>query len=277
MKKTMRIFIVIILFTLLQNGCSNNSKKEQGSLIEKDSIDTNGPIKKKITKTEHFRLSSILGTFPPHGGVYEYDAKQKIWCERPMAADMLAYASQNNIDDPRKVPDLSDYFDEKTSNMINTCILSIETLENKKIISLRFGGNLIFEDSVNLQTMSVKISKPLKNFIGEIPGSMVLSDGRDYTISINSPSIKYSNEWGKYDLNFTKISTENISLVLTEKAYFHKESSKETKEKGFIVKGQNVLVEKLSDNFAYVKFVNSKGSITRGWLLKSDLSISIHD
>jgi len=77
MKKTMRIFIVIILFTLLQNGCSNNSKKEQGSLIEKDSIDTNGPIKKKITKTEHFRLSSILGTFPPHGGVYEYDAKKK--------------------------------------------------------------------------------------------------------------------------------------------------------------------------------------------------------
>ena len=277
MKKTRPIFTIIILFTLLLNGCSNNSKEEQGSSIEKDSLNKNEPKKKEITKPEHFRLFSILGTFAPHGGLYEYDSIQKKWSERPMAANMLSYASQNNIDDPEKVPDLSNYFDEKISNMINTCILSIETRENNKIISLRFGGNLIFEDSVTLQTMSVKISKSLKNFIGEIPGSMDLSEGRDYTISINPPSMKYSNDVGDYELNFSKVSTENISIVLTEKAYFHKEPSIETKEKGYIVIGQNVFIEKSSDKFAYVKFINGKGVITRGWLLKSDLSISIQD
>jgi hypothetical protein len=277
MKKTMLIFTVIILFTLLQNGCSNNLKEKQVSSIKKDSLNKNEPKKREITKTEHFRLSSISGTFSPHGGFYDYDASKKKWCERPMGADIFAYEAQNNIDDPGKVPDLSNYFDEKISNMINTNILSIVTRENNKIISLRFGGNLIFEDSVNLQTMSVKISKPLKNFIGEIPGSMDLSEGRDYTISIKSPSIKYSNEIGEYELNFSKVTTEDISIVLTEKAYFHKESSIETKGKGYVVKGQNVLIEKLSEKFAYVKFVNSKGSITRGWLLKSDLSISIQD
>ncbi len=262
-----------MLFTLLLNGCSSNSKEGQDSALNKDSLNNKEPTKKEIRKTEHFKLFSISGTFFPHGGWYEYDSIQKKWCERPMAADMLAYEAQNNIDDPEKVPDLSNYFDERTSNMINTCILSIETRENNKIISLRFGGNLIFEDSVTLEKISVKIPKSLNNFIGEIPGSMDLSEGRDYTISINPPSINYSNEVGDYELNFSKVSTENISIVLTEKAYFHKEPSIETKQKGYIVGGQNVFIEKSSDKFAYVKFINSKGIITRGWLLKSDLSI----
>jgi hypothetical protein len=277
MKKTNYIFTIITLFILLLNGCSNNLEEEQGSLVDKDSLNNNELIKNKIIKTEHFRLNSIFGTFAPHGGLYEYDSKQKKWCERPMAADMLAYASQNNIEDSEKVEDLSDYFDEKTSNMINTCILSVETREKNKIIRLRFGGDLIFEDSVNLQTRSIKISKLLKNFIGETPGSMYLSEGSNYLISINQPSINYSNEVGDYELNFSKITTEKISIVTKEKAYFYQDPLIESKEKVYIVKTQNVFIEKFTDKFVYVKFINGEGIITRGWLLKSDLSLSVQD
>lgn len=274
MKKAIKILTIIISSTLLLHSCSQNSKEKESISINQDSINNNDLNNKQINKIEYFKLASISGTFAPHGGVYEYDTIQKKWCERPMAADMLAYASQNNIDDPGKVPDLSYYFDENTSNMINTCFLSIETRKSDKIISIRFGGNLIFEDSVTLQTMNVKVSKSLKNLMGEIPGSMDLSEGRDYWISINPPVMKYSNELGEYEFNFSKVTDENISIVLTEKAYFHKEPSLETKEKGFIVRGQNVFIEKFNDKFTYVKFINAKGLIRRGWLLKSDLSIS---
>ena len=47
MRKTKPIFTIIILFTLLLNGCSNNSKEEQGSSIEKDSLNKNEPKKKR--------------------------------------------------------------------------------------------------------------------------------------------------------------------------------------------------------------------------------------
>jgi hypothetical protein len=161
--------------------------------------------------------------------------------------------------------------------MINTCILSVETREKNKIIRLRFGGDLIFEDSVNLQTRSIKISKLLKNFIGETPGSMYLSEGSNYLISINQPSINYSNEVGDYELNFSKITTEKISIVTKEKAYFYQDPLIESKEKVYIVKTQNVFIEKFTDKFVYVKFINGEGIITRGWLLKSDLSLSVQD
>jgi hypothetical protein len=46
---------------------------------------------------------------------------------------MLAYATQNNIEKPEDVPDLSEYFDERVTNMFNSCVISIKTYSNQPV------------------------------------------------------------------------------------------------------------------------------------------------
>lgn len=273
MKNTKSILNMTIVFLMLLNSCTNEpivAPNGPGIIVP---TDIEYPKKKEIIKTEHFRLFSITGICAPHGGYYEYDSKKKNWCERSMMADINAYAHQNNINDIDKIPDLSYYFEKSISNMLNSCMLSIITRKETKIISLRFGGNLLFEDTLALSKTSVKIPKSLNNFLDDIPGSMDLSDGRDFRILINQLALKFSNDFGNYELNFSKIPIKNIAIVMTKKAFFHKEPSAETIEKGYIVRGQNVVIEKSNDTFVLVKFINSKGIVRKGWVLKSDLSI----
>lgn len=72
------------------------------------------------------------------------------------------------------------------------------------------------------------------------------------------------------DRQNTSIETENIFTIKSEKAYFYNEPSIETKRKGYLISGQTVTSLKQDGDFIYIEY-ESNNSVTKGWLLKSDL------
>lgn len=66
-------------------------------------------------------------------------------------------------------------------------------------------------------------------------------------------------------------TNHHLHSVLVQSAYFHNSPSKSTKRSGYLIYGE--VVEPLSQKsgFVYVIYKNSKGQISKGWILKTDL------
>ena len=202
MKSFCKLLFVLLISSMMAS-CNNDSSNKSSSSNKIDS-----------TTTEKFQLVAINGQFPPAGAVYEYDDKKSEWCNRPTAADLTAYATQNKIEDPEKIPDLSDYFGEKTTKLLNSCYITISTKGNLVNFMLYYNGNSVYEYSVNNAgipnngSKEVRVDK-INNFDlspDPDPGSMILSDGKNYVITIGKePTISFSNESGNYSLAFKKI------------------------------------------------------------------------
>ncbi len=222
MKKKYSLLNTIFIITIMLSSCSNSNSNESSLINKKDSILNNESAfivnQKAETTIEEFQLVSIIGQFAPHGAVYEYDSIKRSWCERPMAADMLAHATQNNIKDPKKIPDLSSFFNNQTTKYLNSCHLSIKTKGDSIYLLLRYKEKIMYECSYFIQNENNK-SKQIK--IDRLPnldiskdiageGSMDLSEGREFIITIGkNPLLSFSNDIGNYDLLFTKINSAN--------------------------------------------------------------------
>lgn len=61
--------------------------------------------------------------------------------------------------------------------------------------------------------------------------------------------------------------------VASERAYFFDKPEKGTQRKAYLVKGENLTIfnDDFSSEFVYVEFVNAKGRVSIGWILRSDL------
>lgn len=270
------ICYAIFLTTVMFQGCTNNTENASVKNLMQDVNNDNESKRIDNYTATYFQLNRITGNFMPHGAVYEFDSKKTQWCERPMAADALAYSAQNDIDSPEQLPDLNYYFENNVTNLLNSFIITIKTYPTHKLVFINSGGNILFKDSISIQTTKIKPKKSIRLFKKDfIPGSMILTDGSNYEINLNGkPSINFSNTFGDYLLDFQKLKFDKIATVSSDVAYFHKSPSLATKSKAFVVKDQSIMIENSKDDFIYCIFTNDKGIMTRGWILKSDLYIS---
>jgi hypothetical protein len=287
MKKISLVIIAATITLFSISSCGSSSSKESTSMHKTDSVynDSSTSIKnfKDAMSIENYRLISIFGSTGPKGAFYEYDSVKAMWCDRPMAADMMAYGRQNNIDNPEDIPDLSTYFDNQVTNRLNSCQISIgKDLDSTNFV-LKYRGNLIFEytfaNSKNKGSKQKEINvNELKNFDLTVDdGSMVLSDAKKFVISIGeNPSISFSNEYGSYDMSFVNVKGVSKgtkeATIISDRAFFYKEPNVLTKRKAYMIKGQAVNYEKVSGDFFYGFFINTQGDKTEGWMLKSDVN-----
>ncbi len=63
------------------------------------------------------------------------------------------------------------------------------------------------------------------------------------------------------------------AVVKSDKAYYYKAADASTIRKAFNVKGDILKYTQVSGDFIYVSYTNTKGTVTQGWMLKSDLTI----
>jgi len=287
MKKISLVIIAatITLFSIV--SCGGSSSKEPTSMSKTDSVYNDSSASSNNNKgamsIENYRLISIYGSTGPKGSFYEYDTDKGVWCIRPMAADMLAYGSQNNIESPEDIPDLSTYFDIQTTNRLNSCLISIAKDLDSTYFVLKYRGNSIYEYS--FANPKNKSSKPkeinvnvLKNFdlslIEEEP--IDLSVAKNIVISIGeNPSISFSNEYGNYDLTFANVNgvskATKTATITSDQAFFYNQPNESTKRKAYMIKGQAVNYDKVNGDFFYGFFINTQGNKTEGWMLKSDV------
>ena len=286
MKKVSLIIIAATITVFSIISCGGSSSKESNSMYKTDSVynDSSTSINniKDAMSIENYRLISIYGSTGVKGAFYEYDTVKAMWCDRPMAADMMAYSRQNNTVNPEDIPDLSTYFDIQTTNRLNSCLISIAKDLDSTYFVLKYRGNSIFEYS--FANSKNKSSKPkeinvnvLKNFDLTVDdGSMDLSFAKKFVISVGeNPSISFSNENGSYDLTFANVKgvskATKTAMITSDRAFFYKEPNVSTKRKAYMVKGQTVSYDKVNGDFFYGFFINTQGNKTEGWMLKSDV------
>jgi hypothetical protein len=296
-KLTLSIYFAAI--SLLFSGCSSddknpsflskifnwNSSKEKPAETNDDSNKNNESNEEEesepeeVVSSDYYRLSAISGFFMPRGETYEFDKTKKKWCQRPSSGELMAYITQNKIEDPNDVPDLSYYFDEKSNRQLNSCFLLIKSKAGKKSVTLIFGGNLICDETVDENSKIINVRGPFKYFnLAENAGMMNLSGGRNYNILLdNPPSIKFKNEYGEYELNFQKYDIDKagktMAMVVSDMAHFYSSPDISKKDRSYIVKDQAVFFDKTQNDFVHAYFTNNLGVVTEGWLLKSDLDV----
>lgn len=203
MNRKFRFLLVPAVVALLVDACSYRSP--ENSAADQSRAEESG------TATA-YQLVAIEGHFMPSGGFYELDDRTGVWCETPSAADMMSYARINGIDDPNDVPDLRTFFDEESTRLFNSCILSVRENGDGVLLSLNYDGKMIYSTSVNKSDIppggnhEIRV-KTIKNFeLPQADGSMLLENGGDYVISVgNEPAISFTNEWGEYFLKFRRV------------------------------------------------------------------------
>jgi RNA polymerase subunit RPABC4/transcription elongation factor Spt4 len=85
--------------------------------------------------------------------------------------------------------------------------------------------------------------------------------------------------------NWRKSEAKEIETIKTKgpssgtytvrtKTFFHNEPNASTVRRAYLIEGDKVYVEKTENDFGYVSFTNTKGTVTTGWLKMGDLDLS---
>jgi len=211
------VFVLLVLLApLILAGCGFSGGSNPAASIKNDFRSGNefpaGTKELPGQSVEEYQLISILGHYPMHGGFYEFDEKSSLWCERPMAADMMAYARQHDIEDPNDVPDLSSFFDQETTRLFNSCKLKMIGNGDYTAISLEYDGKTVYQNSLKKSKIpaggkyEIKVKSIANLDWPEQNGTMLFSEAGNYVISIGGePEISFSNEFGQYFLKFRRL------------------------------------------------------------------------
>jgi len=60
-------------------------------------------------------------------------------------------------------------------------------------------------------------------------------------------------------------------IINTERAYFYSSPKSSTRKKQYLIRGDYAQTEKRSNGYIYVKYVNSKDQVTKGWVDENDV------
>ena len=73
------------------------------------------------------------------------------------------------------------------------------------------------------------------------------------------------------DNSIQKGSSPGTYKVKNTRAYFHTEADAATVRRAYLIEGDAIYVERISNGFGYVTYTNTAGTVTRGWLKMDDL------
>ncbi|MDC1403627.1 hypothetical protein N8328_04405 [Crocinitomicaceae bacterium] len=61
-------------------------------------------------------------------------------------------------------------------------------------------------------------------------------------------------------------------IVISERAYFHSSPNSSTRKKQYIINGDYAQTERRSNGYLFIKYVNYKNQVTKGWVDENDVS-----
>jgi hypothetical protein len=276
LKKT--LYFMVAVSTLFYSCAGSDNNQSSNNVAPTPAIDNSNQEKEKEEprKVEHYQLNTIQGMVPPRGAFFDFNPQKGKWCQRPDHQMVKEYLDGIGNTEG-EIPDLADYFNDKATNLLNSCIVTFTTQGENKTVSLRLGGNIVFRQPIENDVKEIKIKGSMKNFnFAKLGGTLMFDDGKDFTLSFaeSTPVLRYTNDYGQFDFNFIKLDLKKmqrkIAVVTSDIANFYFKPDQSSKQKSFVVKGQNVLLGKSQDDFVYAYFTNTQGTVTEGWLLSSD-------
>ncbi len=87
-------------------------------------------------------------------------------------------------------------------------------------------------------------------------------------------SINYTKELLKQEETFSEQKNEKSAslVVMSPRAHFYKEPDRNQKRSAYVIASQKVNLITSDKEFFYGSYTNESGTVTRGWLLKSDFN-----
>ena len=95
--------------------------------------------------------------------------------------------------------------------------------------------------------------------------------------SVNNTIRIIFNEKGKIvEIFNVSVKSQNIKqgVIVVDKTYFYSEPSLDNIGKAYLIKGDELTYTTSENGFVKAEFVNSSGTVTKGWILKSSISNS---
>lgn len=147
-------------------------------------------------------------------------------------------------------------WDEETNNAKFSCIFYIEG---------KAAGN----------KFTIKTYYPLDKSDDLIEGTIEIVDNKNIKIKLPEEHggcwnvMHFADKPEAFNLE-KEAAWIQVRYVDTDRSYFYKDSSSETKLKSYVVKGDFIGVERIEKNRAYCSYFGKK--VSKGWLLLKDLN-----
>ena len=204
MKTTFITLLSIAVLAVILSACSYRNTDGTGD----DSADANAE-ESSVT----YQLAAIEGHTPPDGGFYELNDSTGRWCERPTAADIMAYSRMSDLENPDESPDLTNYFSDEHTRLFNSCRMVVRDLGQTLSLTLSYNGAVVYAGSVDKASIPAGGTyefrvKSIKGFdLPEPEASLELTNGTDYVITCGAePAMSFTNEFGEYFLKFRRVT-----------------------------------------------------------------------
>ena len=204
MKTAFTIQMLIVVLAVIFSACSYPNTNGSAD----DAVDANAE-----GSSATYQLVAIEGHTPPDGGFYELDDSTGRWCERPTAADIMAYSKMSDLKNPEELPDLTNYFNDEHTQLFNSCRMVIRELDQTIALTLSYNGSVVYAGSVDKASIPAGGNyefrvKSIKGFnLPEPEASLELTNGTDYVITCGAePAMSFTNELGEYFLKFRRVN-----------------------------------------------------------------------
>lgn len=203
MKKNSVIYFLTVVLVVIFSACGY--RNTEGSGAKSADANTEGT---SVT----YQLVAIEGHTSPDGAFYELDDSTGRWCERPTAADLMAYSKMNDPENPNELPDLTNYFSNEHTRLFNSCRIVIRDLGKSISLTLIYDGEEVYAASVDKARISAEGIYEFREisiwrFDLPVPeGSLDFTDATDYVITYSAnPGLSFANEFGEYFLKFRRL------------------------------------------------------------------------
>ena len=203
MKTSFTIHIFVVVLAVIFSACSYRNTNGSAD----DAADANAE-----GSSATYQLVAIEGHTPPDGGFYELDDSTGRWCERPTAADIMAYSKMSDLKNPEELPDLTNYFSNEHTRLFNSCRIVIRDLGKSISLTLIYDGEEVYAASVDKARISAEGNYEFREisiwrFDLPVPeGSLDFTDATDYVITYSAnPGLSFANEFGEYFLKFRRL------------------------------------------------------------------------
>ncbi|MCT3777768.1 SH3 domain-containing protein [Elizabethkingia anophelis] len=121
--------------------------------------------------------------------------------------------------------------------------------------------------------INLKLTNMQKRYIRSFNTYTEASQERERLLGINQDSRYVNDPIDNYPVNRMDTAASPYYTVIDPRAYFHKSPNRNSRKNSYLLYGAKIQVTEETKDFVYTIFTNTDGVTSKGWVLKSQLSV----
>jgi hypothetical protein len=144
-----------------------------------------------------------------------------------------------------------DYTQQISFPLLFDDVIKVEGVDEKEL-----KGKIFFSNGSSKEFVFYRESEKLNELVTAKENRQLASETVDFEFG--------EEQEGVFEKSF---------VVNSEKTYFHNGPNTSERRKAYLVKGDTGTFDAVVDGFVFVRFTNSRGTVSEGWVQLSDLNV----